>query len=181
MDYKNIYLKDKNIWKLFPNPEEKDLADRNITIDYWVTIGDWVKIGNGVTLGKWVTLKNNVTLGDNVVLGDWVVLGNNVILGDLVQLEDCAILEDNITINNMIEIKGGYKYKAFAFWDLRTRQPIIGLGCYKRTIAEWENDFDNNIKEFPLGSKERKLRMFIFNMLKQWLNINKPDFKEQGK
>ena len=65
---------------------------------------------------------------------------------------------DILTGNKGIIIRGGYKYSAGCYLDEKTNEIIIRLGCFHRTIPEWDTDFDNNIKEFPLNSLEREKR-----------------------
>jgi hypothetical protein len=75
----------------------------------------------------------------------------------------------------------GYKVKqAAVFTGLYTYTVIsfvteggehrIALGCYNRSVAEWEADFWNNLSEFPNdGSIKSRERLFAFNVAKQWL------------
>jgi len=54
--------------------------------------------------------------------------------------------------------------------------PYVQLGCYLRTVQEWEHDFWNNPQEFTDPSApESKKRIFAFNIAKQWLELNKPE------
>ena len=61
-----------------------------------------------------------------------------------------------------------YKYHAQPIFDGYSPQEIQ-LGCYIRTIDEWRNDFWNNEKEFPKGSKEAEYRLKALNMCLIWL------------
>jgi hypothetical protein len=46
------------------------------------------------------------------------------------------------------------------------------MGCFFRTLAEWENDFWNNPNEFPNdGSESSEMRLMAFNTAKAWHEI----------
>ena len=76
-----------------------------------------------------------------------------------------------------LSIINGYKYNSYSYWDYKKKEGKIGLGCFDRTVKEWDVDFDNNIQAFPLGSKERELRLFVFETHKKHLELTKPDFE----
>jgi len=47
------------------------------------------------------------------------------------------------------------------------------MGCYIRTRKEWEEDFWNNLGEFPNdNSKKSKDRVFAFEIACKWLDAN---------
>jgi len=73
----------------------------------------------------------------------------------------------------------GYKYHSNSYWDMRTKQPYIRLGCYCRTVKEWDADFDNNLEEFPYGSKEHELRLFVYACHKKHLELTKNNIDSQ--
>ena len=46
------------------------------------------------------------------------------------------------------------------------------MGCYDRSLIEWENDFWNNNDEFPNnGSENGKMRLMAFETAKKWFEI----------
>ena len=48
----------------------------------------------------------------------------------------------------------------------------IKMGCYDRSLEEWENDFWNNINEFPNdGSLKSNLRVMAFETAKKWFEL----------
>ena len=69
-----------------------------------------------------------------------------------------------------IVIHNAYKYSAGVYYDFNVNKVIIQLGCHHRTIDEWESDFNNNIKEFPIGSEELEKRIYVYNILKDYAN-----------
>jgi hypothetical protein len=40
---------------------------------------------------------------------------------------------------------------------------IIQMGCFTRSLADWQKDFWNNNDEFPEGSPQGALRLAAFN------------------
>ena len=47
------------------------------------------------------------------------------------------------------------------------------MGCYTRTLEEWDKDFWNNPNEFPNnGDLDSKMRELGFNLAKEWLKLN---------
>ena len=50
----------------------------------------------------------------------------------------------------------------------------VKMGCYDRSLTEWENDFWNNNTEFPNnGSVKSDLRLMAFETAKSWFKIIK--------
>ena len=48
----------------------------------------------------------------------------------------------------------------------------VKMGCYDRTIEEWDADFWNNDKEFPNnGSFISNQRLLAYQTAKQWLQL----------
>ena len=70
----------------------------------------------------------------------------------------------------IIRIESQYPYQAYGYYfDGKMR---IRLGCFDRTIEEWDADFWNNGKEFPKDSPQGENRLFVYNCIKQWLIVN---------
>jgi uncharacterized protein YjbI with pentapeptide repeats len=70
----------------------------------------------------------------------------------------------------IIKIESQYKYSSYGYkcnGKLRVR-----LGCFDRTIEEWDSNFWNNEKEFPQDSPEGKNRFMIYGFIKTWLLEN---------
>ena len=48
----------------------------------------------------------------------------------------------------------------------------VKMGCYNRSLEEWEENFWNNNEEFPNnGSMKSNLRLMAFNTAKAWLEL----------
>jgi len=83
-------------------------------------------------------------------------------------------------IKNAIIFTGLYAYIVIPYI---TEDNIkrLKLGCYDRTLAEWEDNFWNNESEFPNdGSTKSELRMMAFKTAKMWFDIiDKEDSNEK--
>ena len=50
----------------------------------------------------------------------------------------------------------------------------IRLGCYTRSVEDWEKDFWNNDSEFPNDkSLKSEYRVMAYEVCKKWLELNK--------
>lgn len=62
---------------------------------------------------------------------------------------------------------GMYKYHAVAYFDKQKKQNIIRMGCFARTVEQWDADFWNNPKEFPNDGRPRSVeRWEVYQDLK---------------
>lgn len=64
-------------------------------------------------------------------------------------------------------IQNSYPYQCYAY--IHNNESRVRLGCYDRTIEEWDADFWNNNKEFPEGSPLGQIRKLNYETLKNWL------------
>ena len=96
--------------------------------------------------------KRNIVVGENTRIGEKARIGVNA---------------------RIVSIINGYKYSANAYFNLTDNKEYIRLGCFIRTIEDWEKDFDNNQNEFPLKSKQWHERKAVYEYLKSWLEIQK--------
>ena len=108
--------------------------------------GDNVTLGNYSKIGIASTIKYSVTIGDCVSIGYSSTICHN------------SDIADDATIGNGIEILSGYIIKGVI---------IIQMGCYTRTLEEWELDFWNNDREFKRGTPEGEERLRAFNKIKK--------------
>jgi len=70
----------------------------------------------------------------------------------------------------IIRIESQYPYQSYGYYcDGKKR---VRLGCYDRTIEEWDADFWNNESDFPKDSPQGKNRFMIYTFLKTWLIEN---------
>ena len=78
-----------------------------------------------------------------------------------------------IVIKKAQVFTGIYKYICIPVIDENDIE-YIRLGCYFRTVKEWEQDFWNNEKEFPNNdSIESELRKLAHKTCKKWLKLNR--------
>ena len=108
--------------------------------------------------------KRNISLGYECKLGDGCKLGDRCTLGNWCKLGyECKLTE------TPFYALGLYKYHVSAHYNRGV--PYIQLGCFLRTLKEWEDNFWNNTKEFPdNGSEKSEARKFAFDIAKQTLN-----------
>ena len=68
---------------------------------------------------------------------------------------------------------GLYKYAVIPYIT-ESDEKRIKMGCFDRTVEEWEKDFWNNTNEFPNdGNEASQLRLFAFETAKKWFEIVK--------
>jgi hypothetical protein len=66
---------------------------------------------------------------------------------------------------------GLYRHIVIAYIT-ESNEKRIKMGCYDRSLTEWEADFWNNNNEFPNdGSKKSQLRLMAYNTAKAWFDI----------
>ena len=83
-----------------------------------------------------------------------------------------AEIED-IKIEKCTVITGLYKYMVMPIISDKGIH-YVKMGCYFRTVKEWDKDFWNNKSEFPNDkSIKSQLRVLAYKTAKQWLKINK--------
>ena len=70
----------------------------------------------------------------------------------------------------IIRIESQYTYQSYGYYY--NNQLRVRLGCFDRTIEEWDSDFWNNEEEFPKDLPEGKNRLMIYNFIKEWLLEN---------
>jgi hypothetical protein len=74
-------------------------------------------------------------------------------------------------ISKICVFTGLYKYQVWAV-IYETGEKYIRMGCYFRSLSEWENDFWNNPNEFPNNrSEQSELRLMAFETSKKWFDI----------
>ena len=76
-------------------------------------------------------------------------------------------------IKTAIVFAGLYKYVVIPYITEKDEKRIK-MGCYNRSLAEWESDFWNNNNEFPNdNSVSSNLRLMAFETAKKWFEIIK--------
>ena len=57
---------------------------------------------------------------------------------------------------------------------LENGEQRVKMGCYDRSVTEWDQDFWNNNDEFPNNnSVKTNLRLIAFETAKKWIELNK--------
>ena len=80
---------------------------------------------------------------------------------------------EKITIEKGTVITGLYVYVVMPIIS-NDGIEYVKMGCYTRTVKEWDKDFWNNESEFPNDkSTESQLRVLAYKTAKAWLKLNK--------
>ena len=92
-----------------------------------------------------------------------------------------AYLVGNVKILCCKNFTGIYKYVVIPYITIENIK-MIKMGCFNRSLEDWQNYFWNNDKEFPnnnsLLSNER---IIAFNTAKAWLEFAEIDIKNYPK
>jgi len=87
--------------------------------------------------------------------------------------ELCGDKHENIKIKTCAVFTGLYQHTAMPI-IAKNGDEFIRLGCFIRSVHDWEVDFWNNPGEFPNnGDKPSKLRLMAYKTCLQWLEINR--------
>lgn len=77
-----------------------------------------------------------------------------------------------IKIKTATVITGLYEYVVIPFISEKGVK-YVSMGCYTRTVKEWDKDFWNNKGEFPNDkSLKSKHRVLAYKTAKEWLKLN---------
>ena len=77
-------------------------------------------------------------------------------------------------IKNAVVFTGLYTYIVIPYIT-EEDEKRIKMGCYDRSLKEWEGDFWNNPNEFPNnGSQKSLMRLMAFETAKKWFDIVSP-------
>ena len=77
----------------------------------------------------------------------------------------------DITIKKYTVITGLYNYVVIPIIS-EDNVKWVKMGCYLRTVEDWNKDFWNNNSEFPdNGSEKSNLRLFAYETAKKWFKI----------
>ena len=96
----------------------------------------------------------------NIRIVERVSIGEGVRIAEGVRIEKTT---------PFIILPNAYKYLAAGYFDENKKVNYVQLGCYARTVTDWEKDFWNNNKEFPEGSPQSIRRWNAFNLIKNFL------------
>lgn len=79
--------------------------------------------------------------------------------------------ENKITIKKATVFTGLYDYLVLPIIDENDIK-WVKMGCFLRTVEDWDKNFWNNDKEFPNdGSIKSKSRLFAYETAKKWFDI----------
>ena len=77
-------------------------------------------------------------------------------------------------IKTAVVFSGLYTYVVIPYIT-EENESRIKMGCYDRSLKEWEEDFWNNPNEFPNdGSQKSLMRLIAFETAKKWFDVVTP-------
>ena len=84
---------------------------------------------------------------------------------------------NNIKIQDAAVFTGLYKYVVVPFIS-EDGESYVKMGCYIRTVKEWDKDFWNNPGEFKNDkSFDSELRLAAYKTAKKWIQLIKKEIK----
>jgi hypothetical protein len=135
-------------------------------------IGEHVVIRADTVIGEGAIIRADAVIRAGAVIGADAIIRAGAVIGERADIGAGAVIGEGAVIGAdavVPSMNGLYKYNSNCYWDIKTGLPYIRLGCYIRTIEEWDNDFNNNQTEFPVGSPQWKDRMWVKEAHKSWL------------
>ena len=142
-------------------------------------IREGAKIHKGAVIGAGAEICEGAMIRPGAVICEVAVIREGAMIYEGAEICEGAIIRKGAVIRGGAMIRKGYegivihnayKYSAGVYYDFNVNEVIIRLGCHHRTIDGWESDFNNNIKEFPIGSEELEKRIYVYNILKDFAN-----------
>ena len=121
-------------------------------------------ICEGAIIGEGARIREGAEICEGAIIGEGAKICEDAIIGEGARIEKGG---EGVVLHN------SYKYSAGWYYDSKINKCIIRLGCFHRTIEDWEKDFDNNINEFPIDSPEWKKRKFTYEFLKNSYEFTK--------
>ena len=138
----------------------------------------YIKIGANFEIGNNARINTPFTAGDRFTAGDWFTAGYGFMAGNDFTADDWFRAGYGFTAGcnfepkHVTELLNEYKFVSRSYLSNGTW--FVQMGCYLRTLEEWEADFWNNPNEFPNdGSEKSNERLRCFELHKAIINIRK--------
>ena len=147
------------------------------TIDSFSKIDSYVEIRSYVTIGSHVTIDSFSTIDSRATIGSFSKIDSDAMIGSDAMIDSGVVISSYIKIREDIKgtvtkaVHGGKIYKYSQDLIYTEKETYIRMGCHTRTVKEWQEDFNNNEKEFPIGSEEHKLRLKAINVFMKILKL----------
>ena len=148
---------------------------KDCTIEKYCTIGSntviysGTVIGKNTTIGEFVTIWKGVTISNGVTVGYYCKIGDNATISKNLTILDRARIDAGWKITKIFHVMKTYKYNASGY--IVDGIIIIQMGCFTRTLKEWESDFWNNEDEFRRGSVAGEQRLVAYNKIKEVMEV----------
>jgi len=136
------------------------------------------KVGCGFRVGNNFTAENDFKVDDHFVAvnnfysdigfraGRRFRVGNNFHVDKHFRSGYNFRARSGFKICNHIIIPNNYKYQSRCYYELNSKTWYIQLGCYLRTLGDWEKDFWNNPLEFDEFNLRSAERVELFRLYK---------------
>jgi carbonic anhydrase/acetyltransferase-like protein (isoleucine patch superfamily) len=131
-----------------------------------------ISIGNDASIGDRASIGDDASIGDRASIGDDASIGYRASIGDDASILIRARIKASWSITKITHLINEYKYHVSGF--VVDGEIIIQMGCFTRSLKEWENDFWNNNNEFREGTPEGDDRLRAFNKIKSIMNKEAP-------
>ena len=163
---KTVYLGNGNRLFEYETIEalRKEAKRYGISIGH-VTIGNGATIENDVRIEDYCTIGNGVTFECSSYIKYGAAIGNGATITNGVIILERANIKSGWKITNIVHLMNEYRYHVSAYRI--DGIIIIQMGCFTRTLEEWENSFWNNDEEFIKGTPEGEERLLAFNKIKK--------------
>lgn len=127
------------------------------------------KIGHNTKIKHLSTIGTNCNISAKCYIGERCIINNNCHLDECCRIGAFAQIKENTYLKKSpIYTIGLYKYHTCGYFS--NGIPYIQMGCYLRSVDEWEKDFWNNPNEFfDPSDPESKRRWNAFKVTKKLL------------
>jgi len=130
-------------------------------------------IEEGAEVRAGAIIEEGAEVRAGAVIKTWAIIKSGAVIRARATIGVRAVIRAGAEVDSCLSAAGLYRHQVTAYIDLRDGISYIHLGCFCRTVEEWETDFDNNPEEFPIGSPQWKERKYALRVAIEWLKRRK--------
>ncbi len=109
---------------------------------------------------------NDTRMYDNAEMHDNARMHDNTRMFNNAEMYGYANIRGNYKLTTKLYYPKLYRYVSYPIFERDGKKPThIRMGCFTRTIKEWQEDFYNNNEEFPKGVPQTKQRLYAINYI----------------
>jgi len=149
-----------------------EIADRfpRAIIEDNAIIEDGAIIGENAVICSGAIIETNAIVSVNAIIRTGTIIKSGAIIGANTTIKSNAIIEKG---NEGITIIGMYRYTAGCYFDSKSKEIIIRLDDYHKTIEEWDKEFNDGQDKSFIDPEDWKKRKNTYEFLKNYaLNYN---------